>query len=170
MKNIEYNVTTWEWENFTLKGNFTYTYSIFKGFSAPLLISNQEQWNRYEINMFSKEGESRYTLIDTVPYEITAWKNEIVIEKIGTSVIENNLSFKADFSKVIEYAPYNNFSHGDYIIISTYPNVTTRFSPVDMNKPQEYRFTPRLVNMEIDYEKLIRINESINQNGSYIQK
>lgn len=158
-------ISSYNWQNnsLILVGNYTYKYYFYKGFSAPVIIRNEEQNIGHLVRMFSSDGKFKYLLINDVPYEATIHRNEVIIEKIGTTDIENNISFKADFSNLIALSKYNNFSENDEVIITTYPNITTRISPVDQNNPQIYYSSPRLESISIKYSTIVSLYQSLNK-------
>jgi hypothetical protein len=153
----------WETNSFILRGKYTYAYSIYKGFSNPLSIRNEFHNNMGSVFMYSSEGKTKKILSRVVPIEVTALRNEIIVENLGTTEIKDNISFKADFSNLIIVSSDYNFTKGDYIGIIILPNMTTRFSPVDMDTTRKYEFRPKLQAMTISYERLININESLNR-------
>ncbi len=159
------DISSYSWQNnsLVLIGNYTYNYSFYKGFSAPVIIRNEEQDISYMVRMFTSDGKFKYFLNGNIPYEATTRRNEVMIEKIGTTDIENNISFKANFSSLIELSKYNNFSEDDEIIITTYPNITTRISPVDQNNPQIYYLSPQLNYISVNYSRILSIYQSMNK-------
>jgi hypothetical protein len=159
---FEINFHQWETNSFILRGNYTYSYSIYKGFNNPLLIKNEYHNNMGSVFMYSSEGKMKKILNRVVPVEVTASRNEIVVENPGTTEINNNISFKADFSSLILVSSDYNFTKGDYIGIIILPNMTTRFSPIDTKYIRKYEFRPKLQAMTVSYERLIKINESLN--------
>ena len=165
MDNQPIDLSSYSWQNnsLVLIGNYTYKYSFYKGFSAPVIIRNEEQDISYMVRMFSSDGKFKYILTETIPYKATTHRDEVIIEKIGTTDIENNISFKANFSSLIALSKNNNFSEDDEIIINTYPNITTRISPVDQNNPQIYYLSPRLNYISLKYGRILSIYQSMNK-------
>jgi len=71
--------------------------SFYKGFSDPVIIRNEDKDIGYIIRIFSSDGKLKYFLTADLLYEATIRRNEVIIEKIGTTDIENNISFKPIF-------------------------------------------------------------------------
>jgi hypothetical protein len=167
MDDKTYDITFHEWENnsFILRVNYTYVYSVYKGFSNPLLIRTEFQNNLGFVFMYSSEGKLKKILNRVVPVEVIVFRNDIIVENLGTTEIKNNISFVADFSNLIVVSSDYNFTKGDYIGITIRPNITTRFSPVDRNNPKKYDFLPKFQGMTISYERLSNINESLNRSN-----
>lgn len=160
---IDFSSYNWQNNSLILTGNYTYKYYFYKGFSAPVIIRNEETNMRNWVRIHSSDGKLKYFLNKDVPYEATIRSNEVIIEKIGTTDIENTISFEADFSNLIALSKNNNFSENDEIIITTYPNITTRISPVDQNNPQIYYLSPKLKSIRVKYSEILSIYQSMNK-------